>query len=459
MERTDHPWLNEIRATLALSWPLVLSNLTMSLIGATDVLMLGWLGPRELAGATLGLNFALIFLIFAIGLVTASAPLMATEIGRRAHSVRDIRRTFRQTVWAAATVAVPVWAVLWFTRDIMLVFGQQPDLAGIAGTYVRVYMPTIFLYLVFLVMRNFIAALEEPVWALLISVVGVVANALFNYALIFGNFGAPALGVVGAGLGSVLTNALMVAGLGLVIVGHQRFRRYRLFGNFWRVDWGRYREVWRLGLPIAVTFGLEGSVFSLAAILMGLIDAASVAAHAIALQLAAVSFMVPMGVAQAATVRVGIHHGRRDPTAIGRAGWTAFVIGTGFMTVMAAVFMLFPEALVGMFIDEGDPGTARVAELAVGFLFLAAVFQVVDGAQVVAAGMLRGLHDTTWPMAFALVGYWIIGMGVGGWLAFRLDWDGVGIWTGLAAGLGVVAVLMLWRWMLRRRLGLVETAT
>jgi MATE family multidrug resistance protein len=303
-------------------------------------------------------------------------------------------------------------------------------------------------------LRNFVSALEQPVWALIISVIAVLANALFNYALIFGKFGVPAFGVIGAGIGSVMTNILMFGGLALVVVLHKRFRRYHLFGRFWRADWQRYRALWKLGLPIAVTMGLEGSVFGIAALLMGLINAESVAAHAIALQLASLSFMVPMGLGQAATVRVGIQYGRKDHAGIARAGWVSFVLGTTFMAAMALLFVLAPDFLIAIFIDANAPGNEKVAALAVSFLAIAAIFQIVDGAQVVGAGMLRGLHDTTVPMLFALMGYWFIGIGVGAGLAFWQGWEGIGVWTGLASGLGIVAVLMLMRWTMRERIGL-----
>jgi MATE family multidrug resistance protein len=202
---------------------------------------------------------------------------------------------------------------------------------------------------------------------------------------------------------------------------------------------------------------LEGGVFGVAVMLMGLIDTASVAAHAIALQVASVTFMVPLGLAQAATVRVGIGYGRRDFALIRRAGWTSFVMGTGFMAAMAVLMWLSPELLISLFIDRDAAINAEVVRLAVSFLAIAALFQIVDGAQVVGAGMLRGLHDTSMPMLFAAFGYWVVGIGVGAWLAFSQGWNGVGIWVGLATGLGIVAVLMLVRWSMRARLGLLPS--
>jgi len=190
---------------------------------------------------------------------------------------------------------------------------------------------------------------------------------------------------------------------------------------------------------------------------MGWLGASAVAGHAIALQIAALTFMVPLGLGQAATVRVGLAVGRGDRQGITRAGWTAWVIGVGFMGTMALGMWIFPRPLVTLFLAD-VPANALVIGLAVSFLRVAAAFQLVDGAQVIGAGMLRGLHDTRWPLLFALFGYWIVGLGIGAWLAFGRDWRGVGIWVGLASGLAAVAVLMLARWISRERLGLTRLA-
>lgn len=449
-------WRAEARATLLLAYPLILTNLGQALIQATDVVLLGWLGPRSLAAGALGINLYGACLIFGLGLVTAAAPMIARELGARAHSVRDVRRTVRQAMWAAVAIAIPFWVLLWQAEAILLAFGQDPGLAADAQTLVRPLMWGMLPYFFFLVLRSFSAALEKPLWSLVIGVGAVGVNAALNYVLIFGKLGFPALGLTGAGIGSALTNTLMFVGMAVVVTQHRRFRRYRLFGRFWRADWQRFAGVWRLGLPIAVMLALEITVFNTAVFLMGLISMASLAAHAIAIQIAALSFMVPLGLGQAVTVRVGLAFGRGDPAGIHRAGWTAFVLGVGFMAVMAIVMVTIPRALVGVFLDLGDPANAPVIALAVSFLGIAALFQIVDGAQAVGAGMLRGLHDTTVPMVYAGVGYWVIGLSVGVWLAFGLGWEGLGIWVGLALGLAVVAVLMLRRWLQRERLGLVR---
>ena len=450
---TQTAWRDEFSATIALAWPLILSNLTMALIQATDVVLMGWLGPHPLAASALGLNLTFVFTLLGIGVVTASSPMMASALGARSNAVRDVRRSFRQACWVAVTISLASWAVLWNAEAIIRALGQEPALARDAAIFLKGYMWSILPFLLFQAMRNFLAALERPQWIFIVSAIGIVLNALLCWALIFGRFGLPALGMFGGGLGSSIVWLFLALTLAGVIVTDRRTRRFRLFGRWWRPDWSRFRQIWRLGLPIGLTMAFEGAVFGAAAYLMGLIDAESIAAHAIALQIAALSFMVPLGLGQAATVRVGRAFGRGDRSGITRAGWTAWWLGVGFMAAMAALMWLFPQQLVGLFLDD-EAANARVAGLAVSFLAIAALFQIVDGAQVVGAGMMRGLHDTRVPMLFALVGYWLVGLGVGVWLAFGRGWDGVGIWVGLASGLAFVALLMLARWGSRGRLGL-----
>ena len=450
-------WSSELRATLALAWPLILANLTMQLIQATDVVLLGWLGPNELAAAALGLSLSFGMILFALGVLTATSPMMASALGARSNAVRDVRRTFRQGVWAAALMTVPTLIVLWNAEGVILAFGQEPELARLAGRFLRGYMWVIPTWMLFQVMRNFVSALERPGWVLAISAAGIPLNALVSWSLIFGHLGMPELGIFGGGIGSSIVWAAMALALAIVVLTDRQFRRFHLFGRFWRADWPRFRQLFRLGGPIGFTMGFEGAVFSAAAYLMGLFGAPSVAAHQIALQIAATSFMVPLALGQATTVRVGLAYGRGDRAAIGLAGWTAFGLSTAFMTLMATLMFAFPRELITLFLED-TPANATVIALGVSFLRIAALFQIVDGWQVVGAGMLRGLHDTRVPMIFALIGYWAIGLGVGVALAFFMDWRGIGIWWGLAAGLGVVAILMLWRWSRRDRLGLLPAS-
>lgn len=438
---------------LALAWPLILANLTQQVIQATDVLLMGRLGATQLAAATLALNLTFTFNIFLLGLITASSPMMATALGQRFNAVRDVRRTFRAGLWLVAIAMPPYWLLLWHVGDFMLAFGQAPELAEQGQTFLRAYMWCTAPWLLFQLLRSFVSALERPRIVLWLSLAGIGVNALLSWSLIWGHFGLPALGLVGGGVGSTLTWLIMCGALVAVVARERRFRRFHLFGHIWRFDRQRTAAMATLGWPIAGTMALEMGVFALAAYFMGWIGAPAVAAHAVALQIAAITFMVPLGLGQAVTVRVGLAFGRRDEAGIARAGWTAWIVGVSFMGAMALAMWIFPRELVSLFLEDA-PANAVTIGLAVSFLQVAAAFQLVDGAQVIGAGMLRGLHDTRWPLLFALFGYWVVGLGIGTWLAFAADWKGVGIWVGLASGLAAVAILMLARWSLRDRIGL-----
>ena len=414
---------------------------------------MGRLGATQLAAATLALNLTFTFNLLLLGLLIASSPMMATALGQRFNAVRDVRRTFRAGLWLLIFTLPPYWLLLWHVGALMRAFGISEELASQGQTFLRAYMWCAAPWLLFQLLRNFVSALERPRIVLWLSIAGIGINALLSWSLIFGRFGLPALGLRGGGLGSTLTWLAMCGALIAVTARERRFRRFHLFGHWWRFDNQRTLAMVRLGLPIGITMALEMGVFALAAYFMGWIGAPAVAAHAVALQLAALTFMIPLGLGQAATVRVGLALGRGDKPGITRAGWTAWVIGVGFMAAMALVMWSIPRQLVTLFLTD-VPQNARTIALAVSFLRIAAAFQLVDGAQVIGAGMLRGLHDTRWPLIFALVGYWVVGLGIGAWLAFARDWQGIGIWVGLASGLAAVAALMLARWLMRERLGL-----
>jgi MATE family multidrug resistance protein len=448
-------WRDELRETLALAWPLVLTNFTQALIPATDVVLLGWAGKQKLASASLGVNLVNSCMIFGLGVVTAASPMIARAIGYRRLSVRETRRTVRQAMWAAVALVIPLWLLLWQTEAILRLFHQDPVLAHGAAQLVRPMMFGILPLLLYVVLRSFVTALGRPGWAFATGIIAVVSNAMLNYLLIFGGLGIPALGLFGAGLGSAFCNSLLFVGLAIVVTRAQAFRRYHLFARFWRADWQRFRDIWRLGAPIGVTLAMEVTVFSAAVFLMGLIGAAELAAHAVAIQIAALCFMTPLGIGQAATVRVGLAYGRGDPRGVARAGNIALAVTIAFMMCTTTIVLLFPRDLVGLFMNAGDPANAHVLALAMSFLTVAALFQLFDGTQAVGAGMLRGLHDTTVPMIFSALGY--IGVGLGGslLLGFHLGLGGVGIWIGLALGLAATASLLMTRWAARRRLGLV----
>lgn len=462
MRHADHPfpdpprtWRREFGETLDLAWPLVLANLAQTAIYSTDVVMIGRLGAAELAASALAVNLYSVLLFTGTGLITAAAPLIAAELGARRHTVREVRRTVRMAIWAAVIFTVPSWLLLWKTEAILLLLRQDPLLAAQSGDYMRALQWALLPALVIVALRNFVAALGRPGIALAVTVIGIFVNFAGNWLLIYGHWGFPRLGLVGAGIASSITSVLMAAVLVAIIIWHPLFRRTYVFGRLLRPDWARLAAIFRIGTPIAFTLAFEVTVFSAAVYLMGLIDRVSVAAHAIALQIAAISFMVPLGISQATTIRVGLGYGAGDRDWIAKAGSASLVLALGFMSLAALIIWLFPRELAALFMDTMNSANAPVLDLAIRFLAIAAVFQLADGAQVVGAAMLRGLQDTRVPMLFAAFGYWVVGLGGGAALAFGAGWKGEGVWTGLALGLAMVAVLMLWRWGRRERLGLI----
>jgi MATE family multidrug resistance protein len=451
-------WGAEIRSTLVLAWPMVLTNLAQIGLHTTDLIMMGWLGPDALAAGALATNLNFAFLIFAIGLVTATSPLMAIELGRKRHSVRDVRRTVRQGFWVAVAVTLPIWVILWQAESIFLLLHQDPKIAHEAGRYMQTFQWAFLPFLIYLVLRNFVSALERPAMALWVGGAAVAVNAFLVWVLMFGNLGAPALGLPGAGIATTVTNILMAAGMAALVLTDRRFRRYHLFGRFWRADWPRFRAILRIGLPIAATLAFEVTIFNAAAFIMGLISPEALAAHAIALQIPSLAFMVPLGLGNAATVRVGLAFGAGSVPGITRAGWSAWWLSLAYACCTATIMLFYGRDLVGVFLDLSDPANRVVVDLAVSFLVYAGLFQVVDATQAAGSGMLRGLGDTRVPMIFAGIGYWGIGLPLGVALAFWAKMQGAGIWIGLSTGLAVVAVLMTVRWTMRERLGLTRPA-
>ena len=444
----------EFRETLALALPLAAANLLQMLVHAIDVIFVARLGDAALAASSLGVAIFGLLVWTGTGLVGAAAPLIAAEIGRRKHSVREVRRTVRMALWLSLLVALVFMGVCAAGGAIMRATGQAPDLSHRADGFLHILMWSMLPMIAASVLRVFVSALGRPGIATAITFLALFVNGFGNWALVFGHLGLPALGLHGSALSSVLTSTAMLAAYVVVIQSDRRLRRYHLFGNWWRSEWSRFREILRIGMPIALTILAEAGLFTGAAFLMGRIGEAQLAGHTIALQVAALAFQIPFGVAQAATIRVGLAYGAADHRAIALAGQASLALGIGFMALTALTMWLFPGLVLSIYVDVEAAQNAVLVGFAMQFLMVAAAFQLFDGAQAVAAGVLRGLQDTRVPMIIAIGGYWIAGYGTAIYLGFWTPLAGVGIWIGLAVGLVVVAALLLTRWRMRGRLGL-----
>ncbi len=444
----------EFRATLALAVPLAAANLLQMLVHAIDVIFVARLGDAALAASSLGVAIFGLLLWTGSGLVGASAPLIAAELGRRKHAVREVRRTVRMALWLSALVSLLFMGICAAGGPIMLATGQPAETSARAAGFLLILMWGMFPMIAAAVLRIFVSALGRPTIATAITFGALFVNALGNWVLVFGHLGMPALGLHGSAISSVMTSFLMLIAYVVVIQSDRRLRRYHLFGNWWRSEWTRFFDMLRIGTPISLTILAEAGLFTGAAFLMGRIGETELAGHTIALQVAALAFQIPFGVAQAATIRVGLAYGARDHSGIAHAGQASLVLGIGFMGLTALIMWLFPSLVLSIYVDVDAARNAALVGFAMQFLVVAAAFQLFDGAQAVAAGVLRGLQDTRTPMIIAICGYWIAGYGTAIYLGFWTPLAGVGVWIGLAVGLVVVSAVLLLRWRMRARLGL-----
>ncbi|MDF8332901.1 MATE family efflux transporter [Novosphingobium cyanobacteriorum] len=446
--------IDELKATLRLAAPLVGANLLQVAVFAIDVVFVARLGPQALAASALSVALFGLLMWSITGLVGAASPLIAAELGKRSHAVREVRRTVRMAGWAGMFAALLSMGFFLLGEPLMRLTGQQEGVIVLAVPFMHVLMWASVPMVLGALLRTVVATLGRPGVATWITGLAVVVNGLGNWVFVFGHLGMPALGLTGSALSSVVTACIMLGAYVVVIRSDRRLRRYRLFGRWWRPEWKRFVEVLRIGMPICATIIAEAGLFNGAAFLMGRIGEVELAAHTVVLQLASIAFMVPFGVAQAATIRVGLAYGAGDNAAIARAGWVALGLGIGFMTITALVMLLTPRFVMMLYIDPDAPANAGLVKLALQYIVVAAGFQLFDGAQAVGQGVLRGLQDTRVPMAIAMFGYWIPGLGTAVLLGLFTPLGGVGVWLGLLVSLIVVAGLILWRWLARGRLGL-----
>lgn len=450
------PWLDELGATAKLAWPLIIAQIASILLFTTDVVMMGWLGPSYLAAGTLATSLLHPITLGGLGVVSATGPMIAQAIGAR--QSKSVRRTVRQGFWVAGIMTLIAIPIILNAEAIFLLLGQVPETAALAQAYLNIALGAVLPGLLIVAVRSLLQGRGDTSVVLWITVIGVFVNAGGNYLLMFGNYGFPRLEMIGAGISTTIVNTVMFLLALAYVLFHKRYRRYHVLVRLWKPDWPRFFELFRIGIPIGLTLMSEVGMFGVAVIMMGWLGVNEVAAHAIALQCAAITFMVPLGLSQATIVRVGLAYGAADPVGVTRAGWTSLGLTTAFMTVTATLFWFAPDILVRIFLDPARPENAESLRLAASYLAVAALFQLVDGAQVSMAGTLRGLSDTRMPMVFALIGYWILGLGVAYLCAFTLGMRGVGIWLGLAAGLAAVAFALTLRFALRDRLGLLNRA-
>jgi multidrug resistance protein, MATE family len=440
-----HYLVHELTETLGLAVPMALTQLSQIAMMATDLAFIGRLGNEAVAAAALAGTVYFVSFTIGMGLVSAVAPLAAQAFGAR--DPRQVRRALRTGLWAALLISLPIMPFSLYGEPILLALGQAPAAARLAQHYLFGLVWGVTPALWFMAIRGFMGAVNRPQPALWITLGAIPANALLVYPLIYGEWGFPRLELFGAGLATTTVNfGTVLAGLWFA-TSRQPFRKYRVLGRIWRIDWRLMRRLVGIGAPISISFMLEYGMFSAASLLMGLISTTALAAHQVALQVVATLFMVPYGISMAATVRVGHAIGRNDPGAVKRAGFVAILLGVvlvaGFTLAVIAGRFAIAQAFFGVAEDA-----STVIALTANLLLVGSTFFVADGIQTIAAGSLRGLNDTRVPLLFAAISYWLIGFALACVLGFQTGLGAIGVWIGLSVGTAIYATLLTLRFRL-----------
>lgn len=440
--RDFRPGREEIKGAFSLAFPVAAVQVGMMAMGVVDTIMVGHYAALDLAAVALGNLYFFSCVVFPMGLLMALDPVISQAVGAR--DAGAVGRGLQRGIALSMLLGLPAGLALFPGEPILLFLHQPPEVAQVAAGYARAAIPGVFPFLAFIVFRQTLQAMGRVAPIVFTIVLSNLGNLLFNWLLIFGKMGFPELGAVGSGWASSLSRWIMF--LALVFLSRPLLREYL---SPLRPDAFLLRplaRMVRLGSPIGAQMALEYGAFGTTGILMGWLGAVAMAGHQVALNLASLTFMVPLGISQATAVMVGQGVGREDPVGARRAAGAGLLLGVLFMVCTAVTFLLFPGPLARIYTEEGE-----VFLLAASLLPLAGVFQVFDGLQVVASGILRGIGDTRTPMILNLLGFWCVGMPVGVWLSFRAGLGPKGLWWGLVWGLCAVSVLLILR--VRSRLG------
>lgn len=432
----SHSLIQNIRKLFALGLPIVGSNLAMMLIGVTDIVMVGWHSVEELAALILATT--LFFNIFILGSGVAFALMPMVSSAAAVGDDTTVRRSTRMSLWLSMIYGVMSLPIFYMSEGIFLALGQQAELAAYAADYMWILAPAIISALWANVMRSYLAAMEFTKVIMFITAGVAVLNIGFNHVLIFGNYGFPELGIQGAAIASLLVNILtaVITSIYAVMILPQ----HTLFARFYRADWPALVKVFKLGMPIGLSMLAETGLFSAASVMMGWIGVIALAAHGIALQLASLTFMAHLGLSHAVTIRIGNAAGRQDRDAmvdVTKAGVWISVLWSFFTIIL---FVGLGPNLVSLFLDADEAARDAIIAYGVVLLWIAALFQLVDGGQVLAIGLLRGIQDTAGPMVITVFGYWGVGIPTAYLLGFHTQLAGSGIWLGLVAGLSFAAI-------------------
>ena len=440
----NQEWQHHLRATILLGLPLIGSQLAQIMIQTTDIVMLGWYGIEPLAGAVLAGQVGILVFLGVSGFAFSVMPMVANAVG--AGDDVMARRSLRMGLWLVGFFAMIGILFLSFLEPLLVLFGQDPHISSISGDYMMIAMWGLLPGALTMVLRSYFSALERANIILWATLAAVVINAIGNYMLIFGNWGAPEWGVEGSAITSVGTNFATFVFLVLYACIAKEFKERQLFAKLWKPDPQVLSEILRLGAPIGIALLAEAGLFTAASLMIGWLGTIPLATHGIVLQIVTIFFMVPLGLANVATIRSGNAVGRKDINGLNAAVKAALGVAIACGITFMSVYILWPDFLIGLFLEESEPNKVEILAYGVGLLGLAAAFQVVDSIQVVLMGVLRGLKDTRVPMYYAIVCYWGFGVPVAYVFGNVLGYGGRGIWGGLTLGLLLASIVFYVRY-------------
>ena len=436
-------YTSHARALLGLGLPIIGSHLAQMALHVTDTILLGRYSVNALAAVVIGGTSFFVVFIFGSGFAQAVMPLVASALGRGDGA--QVRRDARMGLWLSFGFGLVTYPLFWTSGIWLLWLGQKAEVAALGQDFLRIAGWGMVPALMVMALKGYLSALGRPQMVLWVTLAAVAVNLALAWALIFGHWGFPELGVRGAAIASVIVQIATFVALAGYAGWLPALRQYHLFQRFWRPDWQALRQVFRLGWPIGVTGLAESGLFSACSVMMGWIGTVELAAHGIAMEVAALAFMVHLGLSNAVTVRTGHAEGSGDVQALRDGALVAIALSVGFGLVMVALFLSFPVPILTLFVDPAKPDSDRIITYGSTLLALAALFQLGDAMQVMALGLLRGIRDTKVPMAAAAVSYWLIGIPSSYFLAFKLHMGGVGLWLGLVVGLAAASSTLMWR--------------
>ena len=431
---------------MALGLPIVGSHLAQMMLHVTDTMLLGRYGVSELAAVTLAGSAFFVLFILGAGFAQGVMPLVASAMGRGAEV--EVRRDVRMGLWLSILYGIAIYPLFWISETWLSALGQTPDVARLGQDFLAIAGPGMVPALIVMTLKSYLSAMGRTQVVLWITIGAVGVNLLVGWALIFGRLGLPELGVQGAAIATLTVQVF--SALGLAVYAHRQpsLRQHQVFRRFWRMDGAALARVFRLGWPIGVTGLAESGLFSGASLMMGWISEVALAAHGIAMQIAALAFMVHLGLSNAATVLAGRSAGAGDAQGLREVALTSILMSFGFGAVMIVVFLAVPLPILSLFLDTTQPEAPEILTLGVMLLALAALFQLGDAMQVMALGLCRALHDTRVPMIMAAFSYWGVGIPCSYLLGFHFGLGAEGIWLGLVLGLAFASgslMVRFWR--------------